>query len=72
MIKGEGLPIRGKGKRGDMYVRFDVEFPTTDWAKGVEVDGGESTKVELPGRKPDLGLSPEQIVVRELSDKPVN
>ncbi|OWZ74394.1 hypothetical protein AYX14_00041 [Cryptococcus neoformans] len=72
VIKGEGLPIRGKGKRGDMYVRFDVEFPTTDWAKGVEVDGGESTKVELPGRKPDLGLSPEQIVVRELSDKPVN
>lgn len=55
-----------------MYVRFDVEFPTADWAKAVEIDGGESTKVELPGRKPDLGLSPEQIVVRELSDKPVN
>lgn len=55
-----------------MYVWFDVEFLIMDWVKGVEVDGGESIKVELLGRKFDLGLSFEQIVVRELLDKLVN
>ncbi|OCF36918.1 chaperone regulator [Kwoniella heveanensis BCC8398] len=78
VIKGEGLPIRGSSRKGDMYVRFDVEFPDEKWAKGLEMPVGEdgvgaggSTKVELPGRKPDLG-GVAIVDERELSAKPVN
>ncbi|WWC93982.1 hypothetical protein V866_000820 [Kwoniella sp. B9012] len=71
-IKGEGMPIRGTSRKGDMYVRFDVEFPTTDWARSLALeDGAEGTKVELPGKKPDLKIEGE-VVRRELSTKPVN
>ncbi|WVQ82184.1 hypothetical protein IAT38_004312 [Cryptococcus sp. DSM 104549] len=76
LIKGEGMPIRGKGRKGDMYVRFEVEFPGVEWARGLELekgkDGVEGTEVELPARKPDLGMTPEKVEVRELSAKPVN
>ncbi|WVR07215.1 hypothetical protein IAU60_004256 [Kwoniella sp. DSM 27419] len=77
VIKGEGMPIRGTKRKGDMYVRFDVEFPDTTWAKGLDLgDGGlegagGSTTVELPGRKPDLG-GVQVVEERELSAKPVN
>nr|XP_031859221.1 uncharacterized protein CI109_005417 [Kwoniella shandongensis]KAA5526293.1 hypothetical protein CI109_005417 [Kwoniella shandongensis] len=72
VIKGEGMPIRGKGgRKGDMYVRFEVEFPTTDWAKALELAETE-TKVELPGRKPDLAIEEGKLEKRELSAKPVN
>nr|XP_019046093.1 chaperone regulator [Kwoniella bestiolae CBS 10118]OCF25023.1 chaperone regulator [Kwoniella bestiolae CBS 10118] len=71
-IKGEGMPIRGTGRKGDMYVRFDVEFPTIDWAKHQILETGEGdTKVELPGKKPDLRIEGE-VVKRELSMRPVN
>ncbi|WVO16381.1 hypothetical protein L204_104056 [Cryptococcus depauperatus] len=76
VITGEGMPIRGKSKRGDVYVRFDIEFPTTVWAKGLELEkdehGEEKTVITLPGKKPDLGLSEDKIVRRQLSDKPIN
>ncbi|WWC61673.1 uncharacterized protein I303_104258 [Kwoniella dejecticola CBS 10117] len=73
-IKGEGMPIRGTSRRGDMYVRFDVEFPTADWAKSQQQDNpgiSGSGLVELPGKKPDLKIEGE-VVKRELSLKPVN
>lgn len=66
------MPIRGKGgRKGDMYVRFEVEFPTTEWAKGLELGDGE-TKVDLPGRKPDLAIEESKLERRELSAKPIN
>ncbi|ODO08208.1 hypothetical protein I350_03797 [Cryptococcus amylolentus CBS 6273] len=69
-IEGEGLPIRGSwGKRrGDVYVRFEIEYPDEEWARKQ----GDGELVELPGRKPDLPIDKEKVVYRQLSAKPVN
>lgn len=34
VIRGEGMPRRGraKGDKGDLYVRFEVEMPGASWA----------------------------------------
>ncbi|WRT66168.1 uncharacterized protein IL334_003121 [Kwoniella shivajii] len=71
IIKGEGMTIRGTKRKGDMYIRFDVEFPSLEWANQLEEGNGVETKIELPGRKPDLKIE-GQVVERELSSKPVN
>jgi DnaJ-class molecular chaperone len=39
VIRGEGMPIRGAGKRGDLYVRFEVEMPGESWASRQDVVG---------------------------------
>jgi len=46
VIRGEGMPRRGraKGDKGDLYVRFEVEMPGASWAarSKPEVSGGLS------------------------------
>ncbi|WWC89526.1 uncharacterized protein L201_004450 [Kwoniella dendrophila CBS 6074] len=78
IIKNEGLPIRGTSRKGDIYIKFDVEFPNEDWAKSLALQdelnsssSSENTKIELPGKKPDLKID-GQVVVRQLSLKPIN
>ena len=37
LLKGEGMPIyKRPDQKGDLYVRFDVEFPTGDFLKSVD------------------------------------
>lgn len=50
VIRGEGMPIRGMGRKGDLYVKFSVEMPGESWASRQDVvDGvGDSfTEVKL-------------------------
>ena len=36
-IRGEGMPIyKRPEQKGDLYVRFDVEFPTGDFLKSID------------------------------------
>lgn len=74
VIKGEGMPIRGrnKGARGDMYIRFEVEFPSVSWAKALDLSGDEaSTTVGLPPKMLGLVPGPERVDERQLSLTPV-
>ncbi|KAL1405948.1 hypothetical protein Q8F55_007630 [Vanrija albida] len=64
VVRGEGMPIRGTGKRGDLYIRFDVEMPGVSWASRA----GEDGVVELPPGFPDLQPQPEVVDSRYLSD----
>ena len=37
LLKGEGMPIyKRPEQKGDLYVRFDVEFPTGDFLKSID------------------------------------
>lgn len=37
VLKGEGMPHRGHpDKHGDLYVVFDVEFPSQEWLRTVD------------------------------------
>lgn len=64
VVRGEGMPIRGTGKRGDLYIKFDVEMPGVSWASRA----GEDGVVELPPGFPDLQPQPEVVDSRYLSD----
>jgi len=37
------MPIRGTGRKGDLYVKFAVEMPGESWASRQDVVGGVST-----------------------------
>jgi len=43
IIRGEGMPIRGTGRKGDLYVKFSVEMPGESWASRQDVVDGVST-----------------------------
>lgn len=32
IIRGEGMPIKGTDRKGDLRVKFGVEMPSTSWA----------------------------------------
>lgn len=37
ILKGEGMPLyKHSSQKGDLYVIFDVEFPTEQWLKSVD------------------------------------
>lgn len=37
VIKGEGMPqYKNPDQRGDLYVVFEVEYPSADWRKTVD------------------------------------
>ncbi|ORY32569.1 chaperone regulator [Naematelia encephala] len=38
IIRGEGLPRRGKKERGDLWVKFNVEMPGESWASRQDPD----------------------------------
>jgi DnaJ-class molecular chaperone len=42
IIRGEGMPIRGTGRKGDLYVKFAVEMPGESWASRQDVVNGVS------------------------------
>lgn len=47
VIRGEGMPIRGTGRKGDLYVKFAVEMPGESWASRQDVVGGVSISEPL-------------------------
>ena len=42
VIRGEGMPIRSVGRKGDLYVKFEVEMPGESWASRQDIVGGVS------------------------------
>jgi DnaJ family protein A protein 2 len=48
-VKGEGLPRRGTGRRGDLIIQFMVEMPGVGWASrlATEVSDGLPAKMRL-------------------------
>ena len=39
LVKGEGMmDQRYQDRRGDLYIKWEVEFPPGDWAKSVDAD----------------------------------
>lgn len=65
VVRGEGMPRRRLGTRGDLYIRFKVEMPGVSWAVR-QGDGG----VELPPPPPELETKPEVVDTRYLSAEP--
>lgn len=47
VIRGEGMPIRGTGRKGDLYVKFAVEMPGESWASRQDIVGGVSSSYFL-------------------------
>lgn len=38
MIKGEGMmDERYHDRRGDLFIAWDIEFPSDEWAKTIDV-----------------------------------
>jgi DnaJ family protein A protein 2 len=79
------MPIRGTGRKGDLYVKFAVEMPGESWASRQDVVGGvstlrssssglwlikQSTKVELPGPLPEMDPLPETVTTCFLAPPP--
>ncbi|BEI93480.1 uncharacterized protein CcaverHIS019_0511080 [Cutaneotrichosporon cavernicola] len=62
VIRGEGMPVRGRATKGDLYVKFKVEMPGVSWASRQ----GDSA-VNLPAPLPDLDPEPEKVDLRYLS-----
>jgi DnaJ family protein A protein 2 len=62
VVRGEGMPHRGRGTKGDLYLRFDVQMPSTSWASRAG-DGA----VQLPEPLPELDPLPEVVDTRYLS-----
>lgn len=61
-IIGEGMPLRGRGVRGNLYVKFAVEMPSVSWAARQDGD-----TVTLPPGRPGLeGI--EVVDTRYLAD----
>lgn len=47
MIRGEGMPIRGSSRKGDLYVKFEVEMPGESWASRQDIVGSVSHPLPL-------------------------
>ena len=48
IVKGEGMPKRGKAKgdRGDLYIKFEVEMPSVSWASRTDPQVSLSANVK--------------------------
>lgn len=43
MVKGEGMPqYRNPFEKGDLYVKFDVQFPENNWIDADKLNVGSS------------------------------
>ena len=56
VIRGEGMPIRRKGGKGDLYVKFEVEMPGESWASRQDIVGNVSSKRTYTSISVDFGL----------------
>jgi DnaJ-class molecular chaperone len=37
LVKGEGMPVwKEAGKKGDLYILFEIEMPSPEWLKGID------------------------------------
>lgn len=50
-LRGEGMPVHKEMTKGDLYVLFEVEMPTEEWLRTVDV---KALRGLLPLGKPDL------------------
>lgn len=60
-IPGEGMPVRGRGSKGDLYVKFLVEMPSVSWASRQDGDN----VVLPPGRE---GIEVDVVETRYLAN----
>jgi len=58
VVRGEGMPTRGKSTKGDLFIVFELEMPDTDWLKNVDVKALEAL---LPLKRPDMVPRPAQV-----------
>jgi len=59
MIKSEGMPVHKRpSQKGNLYIHFEVEMPTEEWLKSVDIKMLESL---LPPKKPDLEPRPPKV-----------
>lgn len=48
MVKGEGMPqYRNPFEKGDLYVKFDVQFPENNWISAEKLNVSEK-HISLP------------------------
>jgi DnaJ family protein A protein 2 len=45
LVKGEGMPMRGRTARGDLRVRFEVEMPGLSWAARTDPNVSHAREV---------------------------
>ncbi|OLL26448.1 Mitochondrial protein import protein mas5 [Neolecta irregularis DAH-3] len=63
VVEFEGMPVQRHHNNGQLYIRFDVEFPDPYWTKTQTISLLESI---LPPRKTDIHLPPKKAVVDEV------
>lgn len=57
VVRGEGMPThKHPEQKGDLYIRFEVDMPSEDWIRGLDV---KSLEQLLPPKKPDVSPRPE-------------
>ncbi|WFD31519.1 hypothetical protein MSPP1_002557 [Malassezia sp. CBS 17886] len=67
VVHGEGwLDQRHHDRRGDLYLVWDVEFPTDEWACGVNA---EALSALLPAPRPDLVHDDSTVVDHVASER---
>lgn len=44
MVKGEGMPqYRNPFEKGDLYIKFDVQFPENNWINAEKLNVSDSS-----------------------------
>ena len=57
VIQGQGMPSYRHHDFGNLYIKFEIEFPTPDWAMTVGPDVLVALKQYLPAPVP-IGIPP--------------
>lgn len=48
MVKGEGMPqYRNPFEKGDLYIKFDVQFPENDWISAEKLNVSVNLETHL-------------------------
>ncbi|RKP06964.1 DnaJ subfamily A member 2 [Thamnocephalis sphaerospora] len=65
-VLGEGMPAYRHHNRGNLYIKFSVEFPADNWATPEQLAGLESILPARPALPPPAGKEVEEAVLAVL------
>ncbi|CAA7266930.1 unnamed protein product [Cyclocybe aegerita] len=69
VLRGEGMPIHKRAdEKGDLYVIFDIEMPTEEWMKSIDL---KALAAVLPPKRVDVDPQPEVVDVAEYEESDI-